>query len=60
MEHVQGVLILAAFVAIAATMFGRRENWGLFGLVVFALSVLAIYVALTVSRHVVGSGELTP
>jgi len=60
MEHVQGVLVLAAFVAIAATMFGRRESWNLFGLVVFALSVLATYVALTVAAHVAGYSELTP
>jgi len=60
MEHVQGVLVLAAFVAIAATMFGRRESWGIFGLVVFALSVLVIYVVLTLGVHIAGYDELTP
>jgi len=60
MEHVQSLLLTAAFVAIAATMFGRREDWGLFGLVVFALAVLAIYVSLTVGAHIVGYSELTP
>jgi hypothetical protein len=60
MEHVQGVLLLAAFVAIAATMFGRRENWSPFGLVVFALSVLVTYVVLTVGTHIAGCEELTP
>jgi hypothetical protein len=41
-------------------MFGRRENWGLSGLVIFALCILVIYVVLTVGADIAGYNELTP
>lgn len=57
-ELVAEFLIFGAFGAFCAAMFGRRVD--LFGLVVFALAMLAAFVAFLVWADVSGYNELTP
>ena len=58
MELVAEFLIFGAFAALCAAMFGRRVD--LFGLVVFALAIVATFVAFVIWADVSGYNELTP
>ncbi len=60
MELIAEFVIFAAFVALCALMFGRREDFRLSSLVIFFLAVLATFVLLVVWADVSGWNERTP
>lgn len=60
MDLIAEFVIFAAFIALAALMFGRREDFRLSGLVIFVLAVLATFILLIVWADVSGLNESTP